>query len=155
VFGAHATPSAVADATHPAATTAPVPLPVPPKYAKSALRTEQLTSLKQRLDDFMQLEKPYLENELTLGDLANRVGISAHQLSQLLSVGYGQSFYDFINHRRVREAQRCLKDPGFQPQSVLDIGLASGFSSKATFNSAFKKHTGTTPSAFRSSTEPV
>jgi AraC-like DNA-binding protein len=153
VFGARATLSAVADATRtvPSAATAAAP----PKYAKSALDAEQIVRFKQRLDEFVLLEKPFLENELTLGDLANRVGISAHQLSQLLSVGYGQSFYDFINQRRVREAQRCLKDPGFQQQSVLDIGLASGFSSKATFNSAFKKHTGTTPSAFRSSTEPV
>jgi AraC-like DNA-binding protein len=159
VFGANAMPLAVADATRTVtatdAATAAATAAVPPKYAKSALDGEQLARFKQRLDACVLLEKPFLEDELTLGELAHRVGISTHQLSQLLSVGYGQSFYDFINQRRVAEVQRCLRDPAFQQQSVLDVGLASGFSSKATFNAAFKKHAGTTPSAYRSGAEPA
>jgi AraC-like DNA-binding protein len=137
----------------PLAVVAPVPLALQPptlqKYAKSALTSAQLIDFRQRLDQFVELEKPYLENEVTLADLAKRVELSPHQLSQLLSVGYQQNFYDFINGRRVAEVKRCLKDPAYGAQSVLDIALAAGFSSKASFNAAFKKHTGLTPSAYR------
>jgi AraC-like DNA-binding protein len=124
------------------------------KYAKSALSAAQISDFRQRLDRFVQLEKPYLENELTLGDLAHRVELSPHQLSQLLSVGYEQNFYEFVNGQRVAEVQRCLKDAAYAEQSVLDIAMAAGFSSKASFNAAFKKHAGLTPSAYRARPPP-
>jgi AraC-like DNA-binding protein len=133
------------------ATTAATAAVTTRKYAKSALSPEQLADLQQRLDALVDSEKPYLENELTLDDLARRLSIAPHQLSQLLSVGVRQTFYDFINGRRVAEVQRCLRDPAYRDQAILDLALASGFSSKATFNAAFKKHSGTTPSAYRAS----
>jgi AraC-like DNA-binding protein len=119
------------------------------KYAKSALTSEQLRKYGQRLEQLMQLDKPFLEGDLTLADLAQRLSVSPHHLSQLLSVGIKQSFYDFINQHRVAEVQRCLGDSAYAGQTILDIALASGFSSKAAFNAAFKKCTGTTPSALR------
>jgi AraC-like DNA-binding protein len=143
----------------PVAVASPTPLALPSpiiqKYARSALSSAQLDEFRQRLDQFVQLEKPFLENELTLAELARRVELSPHQLSQLLSVGYQQNFYDFINSQRVAEVKRCLKDPAYARQSVLDIALAAGFSSKASFNTAFKKHTGQTPSAYRSGSNTV
>ncbi len=120
------------------------------KYAKSALSSTQLIDMQKRLETLMVIEKPYLENQLTLDQLASRLAVAPHQLSQLLSVGLQLNFYDFINQQRVAEVQRCLHDPAYAEQSILEIAFASGFSSKATFNGVFKKHAGVTPSAYRS-----
>jgi AraC-like DNA-binding protein len=74
----------------------------------------------------MQLEKPWLENDLTLGELAARAGLSAHHLSQLLNEEMNCSFYEFINSCRVSEVKRCLADSAFDDQTILEIALASG-----------------------------
>src|SRR6185503_18480018 len=86
---------------------------------------------------------------LTLGELAARAGLSSHNLSQLLNEELGRSFFDYINSHRVEEVKRCLLDAAYDRQTLLDIAMASGFSSKTAFNTAFRQHAGTTPSEFR------
>jgi AraC-like DNA-binding protein len=120
-----------------------------PRYARSGLDREKVPAYLLRLDSVMRSEKPWLEADLTLGDLATRAGFTAHNLSQLLNEELGQSFFDFINRHRVEEVKRCLLDPAYASQTILDIAFASGFSSKTAFNSAFRQHAGTTPSQFR------
>jgi AraC-like DNA-binding protein len=122
------------------------------KYEKSALSTELAQQYRARIDAYCALEKPYLESDLTLAELAQRLSMPPHHLSQVLNAHIGQSFFDFINQRRVEEVKRCLHDPHYAAQTILEIGLASGFSSKATFNAAFKKFTGVTPSQYRTHT---
>ncbi|HEV2702396.1 MAG TPA: helix-turn-helix transcriptional regulator [Steroidobacteraceae bacterium] len=119
------------------------------RYARSGLDRVRAQELMQRLDSVMSMEKPWLESELTLAGLATRCGFSAHNLSQLLNEGIGSSFFDYINSRRVDEVKRCLLDPAYADQSILQIALASGFSSKTAFNTAFRQHTRITPSEFR------
>jgi AraC-like DNA-binding protein len=106
-------------------------------------------ALQVRLDELLAIERPYLDNDLSLAALAQMLQTSTHHLSYVLNQRLGVSFYDLINERRVREVQRCLRDPAYAGQSILEIALDAGFSSKATFNAAFKKHAGTTPSAYR------
>jgi AraC-like DNA-binding protein len=98
--------------------------------------------------------KLFLESDLTLAELARAVEASPHQVSQVLNQHRGVNFYDYVNRRRVEEVQRCLADPAYGGQTVLDIGLAAGFSSKSTFNAVFKRETGMTPQAYRSATRP-
>ena len=97
----------------------------------------------------METEKPWLENDLTLADLASRAGLSPHHLSQVLNDTIGRTFFDFVNGFRVREVQRCLADPAYSGQGVLAIAMAAGFNSKAAFNAAFRRHAGMTPSQYR------
>ena len=97
----------------------------------------------------MESEKPWLENDLTLTQLAARLGTSSHHLSQLLNEDLRQTFFDYVNRRRVAEVQRCLADAAYASQTLLEVALAAGFNSKAAFNTAFRKHTGLTPSQFR------
>jgi AraC-like DNA-binding protein len=120
-----------------------------PKYSKSILAPELALTYREKMEQYFVLEKPYLENDLTLADLAQRLDMSGHHLSQMLNVHFGKSFFDVINEHRVREVQRCLADPQYAQQTILELALASGFSSKAAFNSAFKKISGTTPSQYR------
>lgn len=121
----------------------------PRRYARSGLDPPRLAELRTRLDELMQLEKPWLENDLTLSQLAARLGVSPHHLSQVLNDALGQSFFDYVNSRRVAEVKRCLGDPAYASQTLIEIALAAGFNSKAAFNTAFRKHTGLTPSQFR------
>ncbi|WP_415002812.1 helix-turn-helix domain-containing protein [Arenimonas sp.] len=85
------------------------------------------------------------EPDLSLADLARRLGTNTNYLSRALNDGLGQSFSEFVNRQRIAEAQRRLAGEG----DVLDIALAVGFGSKASFNRAFLAYAGMTPSAWR------
>jgi AraC-like DNA-binding protein len=124
-------------------------LPERPKYARTGVSAQDMSRLGQQLRDVMAKELLFLEPELSLSDLAKRLQISRHTLSQTFNVHVGQSFFEYINSLRVAEVQRCFVDPAFAEQSILQIALASGFASKATFNATFKRLTGQTPSAAR------
>lgn len=122
---------------------------LPVRYANAKLSDERTAMLQQALSTLMLTEHPYLEPELTLSQLASLLDATNHEVSQLLNESLGESFFDFINRHRVVEVQRCLRDPAYNQQTILDIALASGFSSKAAFNAAFKKVSGLTPSQYK------
>lgn len=106
---------------------------------------------KIKLHELMQREKPYLDNELTLPKLAAAFQTTTHELSYLLNNGFGENFYDFVNRYRVEESKRLLHDVTYSHLSMVGIFLEAGFNSKTAFNTAFKRVTGTTPSAFKAS----
>ncbi len=119
------------------------------RYAKSGLTAADLETIDANLDALMQRELCFLEPELSLTDLAKRLRVSAHALSQTLNMHRRQNFFEYINGLRVQEVKRCFVDPAYQNQSILEIALAAGFASKATFNATFKRLTGLTPSQAR------
>lgn len=102
-----------------------------------------------RLTAYMEENKPYLDPELTLTGLAKKIEISRSQLSQLINMGVGHNFYDFVNKYRVEEVKRLMVDPKIQNFSLLGIAMEAGFKSKSTFNLIFKRFTGLTPSEYR------
>jgi|GEM_PF-7134146 len=101
----------------------------------------------KRLVDYVETERPFLNSELTLASLSNQVAMTPRELSELLNTSLGLHFFDFINGHRIEYAQDLLLQ--HPSQSILDILLESGFNSKSSFNTAFKKKVGITPSAFR------
>ncbi len=119
------------------------------KYRTSALSQEAAAELGACLDSLMKREKPHLENELTLPQLAKQLGVTPHLLSQLLNDNLGCNFYEFTNKARVREAQAMLRDSGYDEIPIIDIAYQSGFNNKNSFNRAFRKFTSVTPSEFR------
>lgn len=88
----------------------------------------------------------YADSELSLRKLSDVTGITKNHISETLSQHLGINFFDFVNSHRVEEAKRLLVETD---QTILTIGLEVGFNSRSTFNAAFKKHSGTTPSAYR------
>lgn len=140
---------AFADDNPPSDGTAPGNEAGPARYRRSGLDRARVPQMIAALDELMAHEKPWLENDLTLPQLAERAGLTPHHLSQLLNEVRGETFFDFVNARRVAEVQRCLQDPAYRGQSLLEIALASGFNSKGAFNTAFRRHAGMTPSEFR------
>jgi AraC-like DNA-binding protein len=119
------------------------------KYQKSWLTDERATEIVRRLLRLMETEKPYLEPELTLPELAARLSVSPHQLSQVINRETNKSFFDFVNEYRVQEAKRLLGSPKHDHLSIFGIALDAGFNSKSAFYTAFGKHIGMTPSEFK------
>lgn len=119
------------------------------KYENSPLGAEEAEAGQRKLLHCMEREKPYLDAELTLAGLAERIDLSAKALSQIINERLQRNFSDFVNHYRVEEAKTLLRQTAPTWQSVLDIAFEVGFNSKSSFNTVFKKHTGLTPSQFR------
>lgn len=113
------------------------------------INKEQLNLLKSRLLKIMENEKPYLDNELNLIKLSTLLEISIKELSFVVNEGIGENFNQFINRYRVEESKKLLIDSNFNNLNMLGIAYQAGFNSKTIFNTAFKKHTGMTPSEFQ------
>jgi AraC-like DNA-binding protein len=120
------------------------------KYSSSTLKEDEASEYAKRLIDYMHLEKPYLNPELTLTHLASEIDISTHHLSQIINEQFKLNFFEYINQFRVEEVKSRINDPKFEHYSLLGIALDSGFNSKSSFNRIFKKFTNQTPSQFKS-----
>lgn len=119
--------------------------PPPEDRLPDALRRRMVV-----LEAEMTQRKPYLEARLSIGDLANRLGISETQLRETIGDGLGHdNFSSFINSYRIADIKRALRDPDQAHLPILTIALDHGFSSLSPFNRAFKTHVGVTPSTFR------
>lgn len=122
---------------------------VKPKYDNSNLTDEEAEEYLQKLLQVMESHKLYKDGDIRLNDLAERLDIASHHLSQVINDKLGQNFFEFINSYRVREARDLLKDPGNRNLTILHVAFESGFNNKTSFNRAFKEKIGTTPSKFR------
>jgi AraC-like DNA-binding protein len=119
------------------------------KYYRSGLREHTAQYYLDKLSRLMATEQYFLESDLSMQSLADRVKISPHHLSQILNEKLEKSFYDYVNEQRVNYARQLLLSEPQQP--IVDIAFKSGYNSKNSFNNAFKRHTGTTPSEYRRS----
>jgi len=100
------------------------------------------------LRDFMESEKPYLDPELNLNDLATLANMNRSQLSQLINSGFKKNFNDFVNEYRIEAVKHQLSEGKHKQLSLLGIAYECGFNSKATFNRVFKKLTNTSPTDY-------
>ncbi len=124
---------------------------IPPqeKYRNSSLSENDRVRYKEKILELIEREKPYLDNNLTLGDFAKIADISSHHLSEVLHFEFEQNFYGFINYYRTTHAQALLEDPKNSDAKMLAIAFESGFQSKTTFYRVFKNQMGITPLEYR------
>lgn len=119
----------------------------PARYANKKIATVQALALTEKLQKILLEEQLYKNPDLKLNDLAKRINVSGHQLSQLLNDNLGQSFAAYINEFRIKEACELIaNDRGIKLEA---IGYEVGFNSKSTFYTAFKKHRHTTPTLYK------
>ena len=119
------------------------------KYEKSSLTSENSEKYLNKLLTMMEVEKPHLNNDLTLQKLSESLSISQHHLSQIINEKLNQNFFDFINSYRIEEAKILLLDKRGELLTILAIAEEVGFNSKSAFNIAFKKYTSMTPTQFK------
>jgi AraC-like DNA-binding protein len=117
------------------------------KYEKTKLDQTAIDKYYIQLIDFMNKNEPFLQNTLTLKDLADSLRIPSYQLSQVINTCTGKNFYTFINTYRVEKVCRMLKEKN--KKNMLEVAFSSGFNSKTSFNYVFKKLIGITPTEYK------
>jgi AraC-like DNA-binding protein len=96
----------------------------------------------------MESDKPYTDPDLTLSSLAQRINLSENRLSYIINSRSGKNFFEFVNSYRIAMVISRIKNGEHKKSTLLGLALESGFNSKASFNRAFRKFTGMTPSEF-------
>ncbi len=119
------------------------------KYKLSNLSKTEVESIKRDLNRLMTKEKLFKNQKLNVNELAQQIGITRQQLSEVLNVHLGMRFQDLLNHHRVEEFIKCLEMDSYKNFTLLGIATEVGFSSKSSFNSTFKKLKGITPSQYK------
>ncbi len=117
-------------------------------------KKESLTSDNhhfKKLEILCKNQQIYRDSTLNREKIAEKLGISAGYVSQLVNTITEDNFANYINRYRVEAVKEMILDSKFENYSLLAIGLESGFTSKTTFYKAFKKVTGKTPNAYRKS----
>lgn len=89
----------------------------------------------------------WAEPELTLADVARRLGVNTHHLSRGVNDGLGVNFAALINGLRAEAVAEALRTR--RVDDLLGLALESGFSSKTSFNRVFAATYGQSPSAYR------
>ena len=119
------------------------------KYLGSNLTPDQVEEHKKQLLALFKTEKPFLNPQVSITELSEKISVSTKHLSQVINQSFKKNFFDFINTYRIKEAQQILKESKDNKLTILEVMYQSGFNSKSSFNTAFKKETGKTPTEFR------
>lgn len=118
-------------------------------YAKTRLAGVNIADSAEQLERLMHDGHFYENENLTLGAVAEELGLTGHQLSELVNTRFSLSFPRYIRQHRIEAAKRLLLA---EPHaSVLSISLATGFKSQSSFYTAFREITGQSPAVFRKS----
>lgn len=119
------------------------------KYSTSSISEDRMEKAIALLKTLMEEERLFLDPDLSLKKLAQRLNIHYNHLSRIINERYGMSFNNYINGFRIAEAQKRLADPSSRNENILNIIYEVGFYSKSTFNAAFRRVTGMSPSEYR------
>jgi len=101
------------------------------------------------LQTFMKIEIPYRNSDLSLAKLSSLTEIPQYLLSRIINGHLDQNFFDFINEYRIMEVCERLSQPDQHRYTILSLAMDAGFNSKSSFNTAFRKSTGLTPSQYK------
>ena len=123
---------------------------------KNSMNGEDDSNILKQIQDLQEVydkcesicEKyKYIDN-FSINDLSDSTGIPVHSISEVTNGQMEQNFFDYTNNYRVEEFKHLAVDPNHKNVKILHLAFEAGFSSKTSFNQAFKKFTGDTPSNF-------
>lgn len=126
-------------------------LPQTEKYQTSSLSQADMDDLYEKVLGLLEQDQIYLEPQLQIQDIADRLEVNTHKLSQTINSLAQKSFFDLINGYRVEHLKTLLLKPDNKQFTILALGLDSGFNSKASLNRIFKKFTGMSPREYQRS----
>ncbi|AZZ97831.1 AraC family transcriptional regulator [Pseudoalteromonas sp. R3] len=112
----------------------------------STVSLDRMQRISAKLEKAMEEDQLFMEEDLSLNKLSSAIGVSENHISETLSQLMQTNFFQFVNRYRISQAEKLLKETDMQ---VSSIQFEVGFNSKSTFNTAFKKATGLTPSLYR------
>jgi AraC-like DNA-binding protein len=125
------------------------PAPSEKTYLRSIeLSSEAAKQLDDQLQDLVKIHKPHLDEDISLPKLASLLGVTSHQLSELLNIHKSTNFYDFLNHLRYQESLQLLS-ANKDELTIADIAYRSGFNNRNSFYKVFKEKSGVTPSEYK------
>ncbi|GGH79476.1 hypothetical protein GCM10011379_48900 [Filimonas zeae] len=105
--------------------------------------------MHEKLEQLFMSQKIHTQPGLKLHDVAVLLRVSPAVLSAFINTHLKMTFFEMVNKYRVQEARRLLISPDCTSYKVEYIGELSGFNSRASFFSVFKKHVGKTPQVFK------
>ncbi|MCW4467628.1 AraC family transcriptional regulator [Flavobacterium sp. MFBS3-15] len=118
-------------------------------YKTSSLSKSKAEVYKSEFLKLMDEQKLFTNSNITVDQVAQKMGIPRQYLSEVLNVYLKSNFQDYMNKCRAEEFVECLKDDKFTNYSIMGIANEVGFKSKSSFNTTFKKIYGVTPSEFK------
>ena len=118
------------------------------KYAKSKIEEDEARFIRNKLYQYMDESKPYMNTDLKLPDVAKAIGCTSVELSQILNIYLKTNFTDFINQYRVEEFIIRVQDKTAVKYTLTSLSEQSGFNSKSSFFRSFKKIKGKTPAEY-------
>ncbi|UTW61969.1 AraC family transcriptional regulator [bacterium SCSIO 12741] len=118
------------------------------RYATLKIQPGTKDLLMEKLNVLFEKEKIFTDPDIKLSSLAERLNTQPHVLSRLINTQLKQSFSELLNQYRIEEFKKKALDPEFSHYSIIGIAYEVGYNSKSSFNTAFKKQTGLTPSQF-------
>lgn len=117
------------------------------KYTTSSLDDKKVETCRLKIRELMEKERIYLDPDLTISLMAERLEIPRGYLSEFFNKHLKTTFYGFVNSYRVKALVLLFKqEPG---GTILELGFKAGFNSKSTLNKSFKQETGCTPGVYR------
>ena len=119
------------------------------KYRTSSLDRERKNEIRDELLAYMDREEPFRDPDSSLADIAGALGVSTHDLSQVLNDVLKVNFHAFLNGRRIELVKDMMASAEHDHRNLLQLAFDAGFNSKTSFNRVFREHVGMTPSAYR------
>lgn len=119
------------------------------KYKNSTLDPQKAETYLKKIKHYLDNEKIYRDEELSLTSFAKKLSIAPRYLSQIINEQLNKNFRDYINSYRIEEAKAFLTNQKSNDQSVLELAFEVGFNSKEAFNRAFKRYTSMTPTEYK------
>ncbi len=107
----------------------------------------------QKLELLCKEQHIYTDSTLNREKVAEKLGISAGYVSQIVNAVTGDNFANYINQYRVEAVKEMISNSEYENYNLLAMGLESGFTSKTTFYKAFKKITGQTPNEYKNTSK--
>ena len=121
-----------------------------PEEEQALISEKLLSQYVASLENLIEVKEMYRNQKLSINELSLKLGIAPKTLSYVINRHYQQRFSDFVNGYRIQYIIRRFEADDWRGLSLEGLSLDAGFSSRTTFFSAFKKHTGCTPSEFLS-----
>ena len=119
------------------------------KYGQSVLPEGIARSILESLELAMQEKELFRIQGVKIQEVADQLNVPTHSLSQVINNAHGMTFNQYINQCRIDLVKASLSDRDQSHLSIIDLAYEAGFGNKTSFNTAFKKMVGMSPSAFR------